>query len=112
MDMKRLLDGFVDPKMTPEPTEFVVEFVCTRPKNPTNIYPIGDLNNYTKAIEDAINGKLGFKDDKQIVASAQYKRYAEIGEEPHTIVIVGDLNISNDVMDMRDTISIEEIRDE
>jgi len=49
-----------------------IEFVCKRPKKVTRITPIGDIDNYTKAIFDAVTGikKLGFKmywvDDDQV----------------------------------------------
>lgn len=50
---------------------------CRSPKNPTSPYPIGDIDNYTKAILDSCN-KIIWVDDQQIVGLASVeKRYAD-----------------------------------
>ena len=105
------------------PVFVLVSTVCKRPKNPANSFPIGDVDNYAKAILDAIT-KAGimWKDDKQIVTLIVGKRYAEEDEEPHHFVEAShfleglDLGnlwvtplVSEDVMDQPDTISLEEL---
>jgi len=61
-----------------------VEFVVKRPRHPANSYPIGDIDNYLKAIWDVLQGRAFFKDDKQIEAVDATKRYTVPDEEPHT----------------------------
>lgn len=110
-----------------EPTRgglyILVTCVCTRPKNPANPYPRGDVDNYVKGIMDAITKEqIIWADDKQVVDCHIHKRYADEDETPHTYVEVAfyddDLNrdhryftpaISQDVLDQPDTISIEEM---
>lgn len=58
-------------------------FVCTKPKNPTNPYPRGDIDNYVKAIFDSITkAKIIWEDDVQVVKVDAVKRYQEKNEEP------------------------------
>ncbi len=47
----------------------------------------GDATNHLKAIEDALKGVL-WKDDRQVIANACSKRYAETGEESGARVTV------------------------
>lgn len=56
-----------------------VEFVCKRPAKPAKTYPIGDIDNYLKAIWDSLQGRLYFKDDKQIERVIASKRYSLSG---------------------------------
>lgn len=55
------------------------EFICKRPAKPARIYPIGDIDNYLKAIWDSLQGRLYFKDDKQIESVYAIKRYSLTG---------------------------------
>ena len=62
-----------------EPLEVRLEIICTRPKKPTNPYPSrSDLDNYGKAICDALN-EVVWKDDSQIVDLYMTKRWGESG---------------------------------
>ena len=71
------------------PVHVDVEFVCSKPKNPANPYPKGDIDNYIKAIWDGLNGKWGFGDDRQIVSVTALKRYQNPAEEePHIRITV------------------------
>lgn len=71
------------------PLALKVTFVCRRPKKPTHSYPRGDIDNFEKALYDAItNAERVWKDDVQIVAVTVVKRYAREGEKPHTKVSV------------------------
>ena len=77
-----------------------VEFICKRPKKITRITPRGDVDNYMKAIFDAVVGHAATKnkpcglkhyitDDDIITHVTASKRYAEPDEEPHTIITIG-----------------------
>lgn len=57
-----------------------VEFICARPAKPANTYPVGDIDNYLKAIWDSLQGRLFFKDDKQIERVTATKRYSLSGD--------------------------------
>ena len=51
--------------------------------------PRGDVDNFAKAVLDAITrSDLIWEDDHQVQACVTGKRFAEIGEEPHTFVMV------------------------
>lgn len=64
------------------PLSATVEFACRTPANPANPYPIGDIDNYLKAIWDSLQGRLYFADDKQIHIVHAIKRFC--GEQqPH-----------------------------
>lgn len=62
-------------------------FCIQRPKKLTVPYPRGngDLDNYLKAISDALNG-IFWVDDAQIVEIHSKKMYTEVGEKPKIIV--------------------------
>lgn len=64
-----------------------VTFYCKQPLKPANPYPKADLDNYIKAILDAI-GKNGtyWHDDVQVVSLRAYKTYTLI--EPRTEVSI------------------------
>lgn len=53
------------------------EFICKRPAKPANPYPIGDIDNYLKAIWDSLQGRLYFRDDKQIETVYATKRFSQ-----------------------------------
>lgn len=54
-------------------------FYIAKPKKPSNSYPRGDLDNYTKAVNDALNG-IAWVDDSQIERSYAAKRYSTLAE--------------------------------
>lgn len=59
-----------------------VEFICYKPKRPSNNYPRGDVDNYLKSPLDAITyAEMIWDDDIQIVELHGYKRYQREGEE-------------------------------
>lgn len=62
------------------------EFICRRPKKITRETPRGDIDNYAKALFDAMTKKGFWEDDDQIVYTTLSKRYAEVSEEPHITV--------------------------
>lgn len=72
------------------PVHVDVTFYCTKPKKPTNLYPVGDIDNYLKSILDAItkNGTY-WHDDVQIVSLKASKVYDE-QMEPRTHVIIAE----------------------
>ena len=56
------------------PLLVMMEFVFKSPKKPTKPYPRGDLDNFIKAVGDALNG-IVYVDDTQIVGISAFKRY-------------------------------------
>jgi len=59
-----------------------VEFICKKPKKPTNPYPRGDVDNYLKGIIDSlVYAGMFFNDDIQITHMEGTKRYQEENEE-------------------------------
>lgn len=64
------------------------EFVCKRPQKPANPYPIGDIDNYEKALYDALEKAEVYTNDSQIVRADSYKRYAIDGETPRINVFI------------------------
>ncbi len=54
-------------------------FYCTRPAKPTKPFPIGDIDNYEKALYDSCNG-IVWEDDTQIVWTEAKKCYAPAKE--------------------------------
>lgn len=89
------------PSFGPEPVRLVVEFVFPRPKSHFGTgrnahlvkasaarFPaknLGDLDNLTKLVKDALNG-IAYDDDSQIVQMLAAKRWAAVGEDPHTSI--------------------------
>lgn len=68
-------------------------FVCKRPKKPANPYPRGDIDNFEKALYDAItSSERVWYDDVQISMVRADKRYAIGREQPHILVKVRPLN--------------------
>ena len=65
------------------------EFVCKRPKKVTRETPVGDIDNYAKALLDGLTKQGAWKDDDQVTLSVFTKRYAEPEETPHINVLLG-----------------------
>lgn len=63
-----------------------VEVVCTRAKTSKLTTPKGDVDNYAKAILDALTHAGVWSDDKWIVKLTVVKRFADPGETARTIV--------------------------
>lgn len=55
--------------------ELDCEFYMRKPKKPVNMYPRGDLDNYVKAVADALNG-IAWADDAQVSQITASKAYA------------------------------------
>ncbi len=71
------------PGCSSKPMEVHLLFVIGRPKSPANSFPMGDVDNYAKAVLDSIQGKAILKDDKQVTRLNVVKRYTLPEEEPH-----------------------------
>lgn len=70
-----------------------IDFICKRPKNPSNAYPVGDLDNYEKGILDAlVHCKLFLNDDIQIIKLSSTKRYQKNKEEFGMMITVNELS--------------------
>jgi len=61
-----------------------LDIVCHKPKSTKLITPRGDIDNYMKAILDAVTKKGYWHDDAQVAEINAVKRYAMEHEEPHT----------------------------
>jgi Holliday junction resolvase RusA-like endonuclease len=74
------------------PLIVLTELVAKRPQRLTRQMPIGDNDNYEKAVWDAITQSSAcWEDDDQIVLNITLKRYAERGEDPRVDVWVKEL---------------------
>jgi Holliday junction resolvase RusA-like endonuclease len=70
-----------------------IDFICKRPKNPSNAYPVGDLDNYEKGILDAlVHCGLFLRDDIQIIKLSSTKRYQKSKEEFGMMITVTELS--------------------
>ena len=66
-----------------------VDLLCviSKPKNPARLWPRGDVDNYAKAVLDAITSSGTYwYDDVCITRLDVTKRYVEPGEEPHIMI--------------------------
>lgn len=78
--VKRLYRYQYDLPMRTKEIKLVVDFYFERPKKPARGYPSrGDLSNFLKSFEDALNG-VAWVDDAQISEIVARKIYARNGE--------------------------------
>jgi Holliday junction resolvase RusA-like endonuclease len=68
------------------PLACVVEAVRARPKTTKRRWPTGDADNLAKGITDAATKAGLWVDDDQMISLHCFKRYAEPGETPHTLL--------------------------
>lgn len=87
---KAALDNWVGPQLEGL-LRVEVSFICHRPKTTKLLRPKGDIDNYCKAIFDALNGKM-WVDDVQIASVEAHKAFAdeELGE-PRIVMTVTEL---------------------
>lgn len=71
------------------PLEVEITFFCRTPKNPSNPYPIGDIDNYQKGALDVLN-EWAWKDDVQICRIIASKKYST---EPRIEVEIREHNV-------------------
>lgn len=77
-----------------KPIACLIEHVVQRPKNPSNPYPVGDIDNYDKAPLDAmVKSGCFFEDDIQVVFMISIKRYANDREQPCCNVVWFDFDM-------------------
>jgi Holliday junction resolvase RusA-like endonuclease len=67
-----------------------LELVITRPKQTKLTAPRADIDNFVKAVFDALNGYL-WEDDRQILKLYAVKQWAEVGEEGYFTIGVDRL---------------------
>jgi Holliday junction resolvase RusA-like endonuclease len=81
---------------TPMSGKLAVDIKCfvTRPKSTKLEYPRADVDNYSKAILDSLNGKL-WDDDSQIIALFISKEWATPGEEGYFIVDIEEVKVEH-----------------
>jgi Holliday junction resolvase RusA-like endonuclease len=73
------------------PIKLTLHFFMARPKKPTNLYPRGDIDNYAKGIQDALNGVV-FVDDSQIVELTAKKMYDDpTGAGPRITLLLEEI---------------------
>jgi Holliday junction resolvase RusA-like endonuclease len=72
-----------------------IEFICKRPKNPSNKYPVGDIDNYLKGPLDAITkAEMFWEDDIQVICLSGTKRYQKPKEDFGMKITIHELNES------------------
>lgn len=70
-----------------------IEFICRRPKNPSNEYPVGDVDNYLKGPLDAITkAEMFWEDDIQVICLSGTKRYQRTNEDFGMIITITELS--------------------
>jgi Holliday junction resolvase RusA-like endonuclease len=86
------------------PLEVELVFYCRTPKNPSNSYPIGDIDNYQKGVLDVLN-EWAWQDDVQICKITAQKKYAE---QPRIEVWIREHNV--EPVRIRKTRGVSEVR--
>ncbi len=60
-----------------------LDLVCHKPKTTKRDNPRGDIDNYIKAVLDALTKKGYWNDDDQIIHIYAHKRWPNPKEDPH-----------------------------
>lgn len=68
------------------PLHVYCRFAVQKPKTTKRFCPLGDIDNYEKAIFDAVTRAGYWHDDDQIVYLVSEKRFADPNEAPHTLI--------------------------
>ena len=102
LDTEASLARFERPVTTVRgPVYATVYSVCKRPKKLTVELPRGDVDNFAKAVLDAVTrSKLVWHDDSQVKILTVGKRYAEPDEEAHTYVLASTTMIESDYISL------------
>lgn len=90
---KAVAPHLVDRPTLPEgPLAMAVEFVLPPFKTVTRLFPKGDVDNYSKALLDAITrSEVTWKDDVQVVHLSASKRFTRLHEDPHIAVYIREV---------------------
>jgi Holliday junction resolvase RusA-like endonuclease len=64
--------------------DVVLEFIVAKPRTSKLTRPVGDVDNYAKAILDVLTKKGYWPDDADVVCLQASKRFAHEDEEPRT----------------------------
>jgi len=71
-----------------------IDFICRRPKNPSNEYPTGDIDNYLKGPLDAITkADMIWVDDIQVISLTGTKRYQKQNEDFGMHITISELSL-------------------
>ena len=70
------------------PVKVIVEFAIPRAKTSKLIVPVGDGDNYEKALYDMLTRKRYLSDDKWIVKGTWEKKFLPFGEEGYCNVTI------------------------
>ena len=74
------------------PVAIALDHVCPPYKTVTTQWARGDIDNFAKAILDVITkSKRIWKDDMQVTFMIERKRFAIIGEKPHTAIYIREV---------------------
>lgn len=68
-----------------------LDFVVQRPKTTKRSNPRGDVDNYAKAMLDAMTKKNYWLDDDQVVSLLCTKRFTHPGEQPYIMATIHEL---------------------
>lgn len=60
------------------PLKIRIRLICKKPKKPSQVWPRGDVDNFSKAVSDSLNEIL-WLDDCQIVDERTTKEYGDQG---------------------------------
>ena len=74
------------------PLSVLIVCVVQKPKSTKLIAPKADVDNYAKAIMDALTAAGAWGDDSQVIDLHVAKRWTHAGEEPHYTVAITPLD--------------------